>query len=115
MSFSWRAWRRQPHVFSEGRQTHIERTPRRSPTNEMTMPHIQRILETAIYVDDLPRAKRFYGEVLGLSPMFEDDRLTALDGGGGGVVRERSKARHVDVQCSLPTSVRSLDIVRFVN
>ena len=28
--------------------------------------NVQQILETCLYVDDLPRAERFYGEVLGL-------------------------------------------------
>lgn len=50
------------------------------------MPRVQRMLETAIYVADLPRAKRFYHDVLGLTAMFDDDRLSALDAGGGTVL-----------------------------
>ena len=42
---------------------------------------IQRILETALYVDDLPRTQAFYGDLLGLMPMFSDERLIALDAG----------------------------------
>ncbi len=44
------------------------------------------MLETALYVDDMPRARKFYVDFLGLSPMFEDERLTALDAGQGTVL-----------------------------
>lgn len=40
-----------------------------------------RVLETSLYVDDLARAGRFYGETLGLSPMVKDSRMWALDCG----------------------------------
>ena len=40
------------------------------------------VLETALYVDDMARARRFYEEILGLSPIFEDARLTAYAVGG---------------------------------
>ena len=43
----------------------------------MTAPPIAGVLETAIYVADLPRARRFYEDVLGLAPIFTDDRLAA--------------------------------------
>ena len=33
------------------------------------MPTVQRLLETALYVDDLDRAQRFYENVLGLKPL----------------------------------------------
>jgi catechol 2,3-dioxygenase-like lactoylglutathione lyase family enzyme len=41
------------------------------------MPTLNGVLETALYVDDMARARRFYEGVLGLSPIFEDARLTA--------------------------------------
>ena len=41
------------------------------------MPALDGILETALYVDDLDRARRFYENVLALAPMFVDDRLCA--------------------------------------
>ena len=44
------------------------------------------ILETAVYVDDLGRAKRFYEDVMGLKPMFSDRRLTAYDVAGQNVL-----------------------------
>ena len=43
----------------------------------MSAPPIAGVLETAIYVADLPRARAFYEGVLGLVPMFADARLAA--------------------------------------
>jgi catechol 2,3-dioxygenase-like lactoylglutathione lyase family enzyme len=43
------------------------------------MPRLTDLKETCLYVDDLPRAKKFYKEVLGLSPLVEDERFCALD------------------------------------
>ena len=40
-------------------------------------PPLAGVLETSLYVDDMARARAFYETVLGLSPMFEDERLTA--------------------------------------
>jgi catechol 2,3-dioxygenase-like lactoylglutathione lyase family enzyme len=45
-----------------------------------------RVLETALYVDDLERAGRFYGEALGLEPMTRDSRMWALDCGPASVL-----------------------------
>lgn len=50
------------------------------------MPKLNGILETALYVDDLPAARAFYGEKLGLSPLFSDQRLCAFDVGGRGML-----------------------------
>ena len=50
------------------------------------MPLVQRLLETALYCDDLPRALAFYRDLLGLAPMFADDRLAAIDAGHGTVL-----------------------------
>jgi catechol 2,3-dioxygenase-like lactoylglutathione lyase family enzyme len=47
---------------------------------------IDGVLETALYVDDLPRACDFYERLLGLPRLFADDRLVALDAGRGGVL-----------------------------
>jgi catechol 2,3-dioxygenase-like lactoylglutathione lyase family enzyme len=44
-------------------------------------PRIDGCLETAVYVDDLARAARFYRSTLGLSPMYADERLVAFDCG----------------------------------
>ena len=50
------------------------------------MPHLNGVLETALYVDDVPRARNFYGTVLGLKPLFADSRLCALDVAGRSVL-----------------------------
>lgn len=44
------------------------------------------MLETALYVADLDRAGQFFRDVLGLTPMFRDDRLIAMDAGDGTVL-----------------------------
>ncbi len=50
------------------------------------MPRLDGILETAIYVDDLARAQRFYEDILELKPVFSDARLTAYDVGGRSIL-----------------------------
>ncbi len=40
-------------------------------------PPLAGVLETALYVDDMSLARRFYEDALGLVPMFADARLTA--------------------------------------
>ena len=50
------------------------------------MPRLERVLETALYVDDLARARRFYEDVLGLAVLHEDQRLVALNVGGHSVL-----------------------------
>jgi catechol 2,3-dioxygenase-like lactoylglutathione lyase family enzyme len=47
---------------------------------------VRGVLETALYVDDLSEAARFYEETLGLTPIFQDSRLCALDCGPGSVL-----------------------------
>jgi catechol 2,3-dioxygenase-like lactoylglutathione lyase family enzyme len=44
------------------------------------------VLETALYVTDLGRARAFYEDTLGLRPMFVDERMSALDVGGRSVL-----------------------------
>lgn len=50
------------------------------------MPQLNGVLETALYVDDVPRAQRFYETVMGLKPLFADSRLCALDVAGRNVL-----------------------------
>ncbi|WP_442753636.1 VOC family protein [Methylocystis sp. JAN1] len=45
-----------------------------------------KVLETALYVDDLERAGRFYGDTLGLAPMAQDSRMWAMDCGPASVL-----------------------------
>jgi catechol 2,3-dioxygenase-like lactoylglutathione lyase family enzyme len=42
------------------------------------MPKLDRVLETALYVDDLDGAAAFYADVLGLASLYEDERLRAF-------------------------------------
>ncbi|GJE25545.1 VOC family protein [Methylobacterium organophilum] len=42
-----------------------------------TPPPLGGVLETALYVDDMERARAFYEDVLGLRPMVADHRLVA--------------------------------------
>ena len=44
-------------------------------------PRLERVIETCLYVDDLDRAARFYGEVLGLATLTQDARFHAYDVG----------------------------------
>jgi catechol 2,3-dioxygenase-like lactoylglutathione lyase family enzyme len=45
------------------------------------MPKLNGVLETALYVDDLDRAARFYEDVLGLSALTSDRRFRAYAAG----------------------------------
>jgi catechol 2,3-dioxygenase-like lactoylglutathione lyase family enzyme len=42
------------------------------------MPRVSRILESSLYVDDLPQAVTFYTELFGLELFFHDHRMAAL-------------------------------------
>jgi len=44
------------------------------------------VLETVLYVDDFGRACSFYENVLGLTSVYRDQRLTAYDVGGRGML-----------------------------
>jgi catechol 2,3-dioxygenase-like lactoylglutathione lyase family enzyme len=50
------------------------------------LPKLSGVLETALYVDDLDRARAFYEEVLGLAPLTRDSRFLAFDVGGRSVL-----------------------------
>ena len=43
---------------------------------------VDRVLETALYVEDLSRAAGFYDGLLGMERLFGDERLVAFDAGG---------------------------------
>jgi catechol 2,3-dioxygenase-like lactoylglutathione lyase family enzyme len=49
-------------------------------------PPLDGVLETALYVDDLDRAARFYEDVLGLAALTSDSRFRAYDVGGRSVL-----------------------------
>lgn len=50
------------------------------------MPKLNAVLETALYVDDLERAKIFYETALGLPLLRSDRRMCAFDVGGTSVL-----------------------------
>jgi catechol 2,3-dioxygenase-like lactoylglutathione lyase family enzyme len=50
------------------------------------VPRLDGVLETALYVDDLERAAKFYESVLGLKPLVSDNRFRAYGGGGKSVL-----------------------------
>ena len=50
------------------------------------MPALDRVLETALYVDDLARAADFYEDLFDLAPLTRDERLAAFDIGGKSVL-----------------------------
>jgi catechol 2,3-dioxygenase-like lactoylglutathione lyase family enzyme len=50
------------------------------------MPNLERILETAIHVEDLSRSIRFYQDVLQLHVLVRDDRFCAFDVSGKSVL-----------------------------
>src|SRR5262245_14960641 len=58
----------------------------RPSQEERTMPKLDGILETALYVDDMERARAFYEDVLELAPIFTDARLRAYGVAGRAVL-----------------------------
>lgn len=50
------------------------------------VPAIRRVVETALYVEDMSRAVAFYRDALGLVPMSVGERLSAFDAGGATVL-----------------------------
>ena len=50
------------------------------------MPKLDGILETALYTDDMVKARRFYEDVLELQPIFADERLCAYGVAGQDVL-----------------------------
>ncbi|WP_136247277.1 VOC family protein [Halomonas borealis] len=50
------------------------------------MPELNGVLETALYVMDMPRGRGFFEDVMGLVPFTADHRFTAYDAGAGSVL-----------------------------
>ncbi|GBD49326.1 VOC family protein [Methylopila sp. Yamaguchi] len=61
-------------------------------------PRIARVLETALYVDDLVRASHFYDHLFGFSKLFADARLIAYDVGGESVLLLFARGASVTTQ-----------------
>lgn len=62
------------------------------------MPKLERIIETALYCDDLAGAKRFYETVLGLERIFEAPTLSAYSVGGQNVLLLFERGASLKVQ-----------------
>ena len=56
------------------------------PYHRAPVPQLRGVLETALYVDDLDRAGRFYEGLLGLAVLTSDARFRAYDVGGRSVL-----------------------------
>ena len=50
------------------------------------MPTVRRVLETAVYCDDLAKTVAFYTSLLARDPMRASDRVAAFDAGEGTVL-----------------------------
>ncbi|PMR76236.1 VOC family protein [Billgrantia endophytica] len=50
------------------------------------MPRLNGVLETALYVEDMDRARAFFEGVMRLEPFNADHRFTAYDAGAGSVL-----------------------------
>lgn len=50
------------------------------------LPPLDRIVETALYCDDLSRSRAFYIDTLGFEPLLESARLLAVSVGGNSVL-----------------------------
>jgi catechol 2,3-dioxygenase-like lactoylglutathione lyase family enzyme len=44
-----------------------------------TAPRLSGVLETCLYVEDLNRSSAFYQRLFGFSPIFEDERMCAME------------------------------------
>jgi len=64
------------------------------------MPRLNRIVETALYVDDLDRAAAFYEVKLGLAAMLKTRTLIAYDVGGQNVLLLFLRGASVETQAS---------------
>jgi len=51
-----------------------------------SIPRLDRIVETALYVDDVARSRAFYVDILGCEPLLESGRLLALSVAGVSVL-----------------------------
>ena len=63
-------------------------------------PAVSGILETALIVEDVALAVKFYCEIVGLRAMFQVDRLGALDAGPGQTLLLFKRGRTVEQQHS---------------
>lgn len=53
---------------------------------DVSLPRLDRIVETALYADDLVRSRAFYVDILGCETLLDSPRLLALSVGGMSVL-----------------------------
>ncbi|HKN65933.1 MAG TPA: VOC family protein [Gemmatimonadaceae bacterium] len=53
---------------------------------DASLPRLDRIVETALYCDDLARSRAFYVDILGAVPLLDSGRLLAVNIGGASVL-----------------------------
>jgi catechol 2,3-dioxygenase-like lactoylglutathione lyase family enzyme len=53
---------------------------------DASIPQLDRLVETALYADDLARSRAFYVDILGCEPLLDTGRLLALSVGGVSVL-----------------------------
>ena len=76
------------------------------------MPKLSGVIETALYVDDLDRARAFYERVLGLEPLTADSRFLAYDVGGRSVLLHRSSnARAPTIAMITPSAMKNVRLL----
>src|SRR5262245_46438454 len=59
------------------REGHLSRN-REHRMRRCAMPSVNGLLESALYVEDLPRSAQFYQALFGFAPLVVSDRLVAL-------------------------------------
>lgn len=69
------------------------------------MPRLNRIIETALYVDDLEHAREFYETKLGLEPLLKTATLFAYDVGGQSVLLLFQRGKSLQTQSSAGGSI----------
>ncbi len=69
------------------------------------MPRLNRIIETALYVDDIERARDFYETTLGLKPILTTRTLFAYDVGGASVLLLFQRGQSLQTQVSANGSI----------
>lgn len=62
------------------------------------MTRLNGIIETALYVDDMARARAFYQDVLGLQPLLEQDEFCAYDVAGRSVLLMFTRGQFLTTQ-----------------
>lgn len=66
--------------------------------NKQNIPPILGVLETAVYVDNMEKARGFYRDILGLAEKSANARMAVYDAGSGGVLLVFQRGKTDDSQ-----------------